>query len=51
MTTNPVRTFLSARLMPNCVDSAGHRFKADMIRGETAVCERCGLIRKDVVRA
>jgi hypothetical protein len=37
--------------LPLCLDSSGHRFEADMIRAETAVCRRCGLIRKQVVRS
>lgn len=36
--------------IPTCVDDKGHRFKADIIRADTAVCERCGLIRKHVIR-
>ncbi|QSM01935.1 hypothetical protein PROPHIGD62-2_41 [Mycobacterium phage prophi62-2] len=41
----------SARLLvlPPCCDPRGHNFKADQIRTETAVCERCGLIRKRVI--
>jgi hypothetical protein len=33
-----------------CVDGYGHRFKLDMVRAETAVCERCGLISKEKVQ-
>lgn len=36
--------------LPLCIDQSGHRFKLDVVTGKAAVCERCGLISKQVVR-
>lgn len=36
--------------LPLCINPGNHYFQLDHIKRDTAVCTRCGLIRKQVVR-